>query len=86
MTIEEPVTLTDTSILRLRANRAGLFLPAVSIADNLHQGDEIGTVIDPATGSVREVIYSPVQGKMIAIRNQPVVSAGVMVARLWRDD
>lgn len=86
MIIEEPVTLTDTSILRIRANRAGLFLPAVSIADSLHQGDEIGTVIDPATGSIREVICSPVQGKMIAIRNQPVVSAGVMVARLWRDD
>lgn len=86
MAIEEPVTLTDTSILRLRANRAGLFLPAVSIKDSLEQGDEIGTVIDPATGHIREVIRAPAQGRMVAIRNQPVVSAGVMVARLWRDD
>ena len=86
MAIEEPITLTDMSILRIRSNRAGLFLPAVSARASLQQGEEIGTVIDPATGNIREVIRAPSQGRIVAIRNQPVVSAGVMVARLWRED
>lgn len=85
MTIEEPVTRNDESICRLRSNRAGLFLPAAAIGDIVEDGTEIGTVIDPATGSIREVITSPVKGKVIAVRIQPVVSAGVMVARLCED-
>ena len=82
MTIEEPITKNDESIFKLRSNRAGLFLPAVSIGAVVEEGSEIGKVIDPANGSVREVIISPEKGRMIAVRIQPVVSAGVMVARL----
>ena len=83
LTIERPKLLDDENILRVRVNRSGIFLPSLSLGETISKGDEIGRVLEPASGVLREKVWSPSAGRVLALRNQPVVSAGIMVARIW---
>ena len=76
--------VTDNDVIRLRVDRSGLFLPSRSIGELLQEGEEIGKVLEPASGVVRQRITAPHDGVLMALRNQPVVSPGIMVARLWK--
>jgi uncharacterized protein len=83
--IERPKLLSNDDVFRLRVNRAGLFLPSCTLRGKINKGDEIGRVLEPATGVVRENIISPVEGFVMALRSQPVVSPGIMVARVCKE-
>ena len=83
--IERPAILTNKEVYKLRVERAGLFLPSCTLGGSISQGKEIGRVVEPASGLVREVILSPIDGYVMSLRNQPVVSPGVMVSRVWRE-
>jgi predicted deacylase len=81
--MDDPQIAGDDRIERVRIERAGLFLPSVALGDVLNPSDEIGIVVDPRTGEIVERIESVHQGVVIAIRNQPVVTPGEMVARVF---
>ena len=85
MTMEEPQVAVDADIERIRSNRVGFFLPNIDVGASVQQGDSIGVIVDTMTGEQKETILAPCTGKVIAIRNQPVVSAGSMVARIWKE-
>jgi hypothetical protein len=80
--IRRPVRVDDTRVQRVRAERGGLFLPAGTIWGEVAAGDALGEVVDPLTGQTREVVVSPVEGHILAIRELPVVFPGTMVARV----
>ncbi len=80
--IRRPVHVTDAQVLRVRAERGGLFMPATTIWGEVSKGDALGEVVDPLTGQTREVVESPVEGRILAIRELPVVFPGTMVARV----
>jgi len=77
-----PLTVGDEEVHRVRTDRSGLFLPEVEIWQVVEAGDLLGRVIDPVTGAVREDIASPATGHVLALREQPVVYLGSMVARV----
>lgn len=79
-----PLVVQDADVHRLRASRAGLFLPSVSVWAELAPGAELGCVIEPTSGTVLERLTSPLAGRVLAIRDQPVVLPGTMVARVVR--
>jgi predicted deacylase len=85
MTMEEPQVAVDADIERIRSNRVGFFLPNIDVDASIQQGDTIGVIVDTMTGEQKEIISAPCTGRVIAIRNQPVVSAGSMVARIWKE-
>ncbi len=82
MAMEDPLLANDTDIIRVRASYAGLFLPTAMLGDTVLEADEIGIVVDPRSGQTIETIQSTVSGLIIAVRNQPVVTSGEMVARI----
>lgn len=84
MTIETPLITTDEDLFRIRVESSGLFLPSIQINQNIQENQLIGKVIDPATGFVIEEVRSPISGVVYALREQPVVSIGIMVARVLR--
>lgn len=84
--MDDPQIAFDSSIHRIRTERAGLFLPSVGLQAVLSPGDEIGVVVDPRVGKVVEQIVATVPSSLIAIRNQPVVTPGEMVARLFQQE
>ena len=81
--MDDPRIAIDDNIRRIRSKRAGLFLPSVSLQKTLNVDDEMGIVVDPRNGSTVEQILAPHAGVLIALRNQPVVTPGEMVARLF---
>jgi predicted deacylase len=42
----------------------------------------LGEVVEPFTGELLESLESPVSGTVLAIREQPVVYPGTLVARV----
>lgn len=81
-TLQRPVRVTDEAVLRIRATRGGLFLPEGALWAEVEEGDALGAVIDPATGEVLERLSCPARGRLLALREQPAVFPGSMVARL----
>lgn len=82
--IQRPLLATDDDVVRVRAERAGLFLPSGGAWAEIAEGQPLGEVVDPVSGAVREVVESPVTGRVLAVREQPVVYPGSLVARLLR--
>ena len=80
--LQRPLRVTDANVLRIRASRGGLFLPEGTLWAEIQEGEPLGTVIDPTSGEVLERVSSPAAGRLLAVREQPVVFPGSMVARL----
>jgi predicted deacylase len=77
-----PTQVTDESVLRVRARRGGLFLPERDLWEEVERGARLGTVIDPASGEHLEEVTSPAEGRLLALREHPVVFPGSMVGRV----
>lgn len=80
--LQRPGQVTDDDVVRVRANRSGLFMPSGSVWAEVAAGDSLGEVIDPATGESLEEIVSPIAGRLLAVREHPAVFPGTMVARV----
>lgn len=81
--IQRPSVAEEGDVLRVRATRGGLFLPAGTVWSEVGAGAILGEVVDPISGEAREQITSPMAGRVLAMREQPVVYPGSLVARLW---
>ena len=62
--------------------QAGFFVPSVRLGSEVEEGSEIGMVFDISSGDIRETMYASHPGRIMALRVQPVVSLGTMVARI----
>ncbi len=82
--IQRPLVASDEQVIRVHAERGGLFLPLTHTWAELDAGDAIGEVVDPVRGDTLDVILSPVAGRVLAQREQPVVYPGSLVARMVR--
>ena len=80
--MNRPVIVTDEKVFRVRAQRSGLFLPEFVVWSEVEKGATLGQVIDPESGQVLESVYSPCSGRVMAVREHPVVYPGTMVARV----
>ena len=80
--VARPKLVKDAEVQRLRAEVGGLFLPVVRPWGPVGQGDLIGEVVDPIGGRLLEEVRSPIAGRVLALREQPVVLPGTMVARV----
>ena len=80
--LQRPIQVTDDEVIRVRTARGGLFLPAGEIWAEVSTGTRLGEVIDPITGERLEEVLSPGDGRILAVRERPVVFPGTMVARV----
>lgn len=80
--IQRPLVATDEDVVRVRATRGGLFLPSGRMWAEVEVGTPLGEVVDPIGGETREIVTASVAGRVLAMREQPVVYPGSLVARL----
>ena len=80
--VSRPEMVDDARVFRVRTDEGGLFLPDLSPWDPVEPGVRLGRVIDPIDGSIRQELTATVTGRLVAVREQPVVFPGNMVARV----
>jgi predicted deacylase len=80
--IQRPIVVGDDAVIRVRASRGGLFLPGAGPWAEVEVGDSLGEVVDPMTGETLETVLAPCAGRTMAVREQPVVYPGTLVARV----
>ena len=66
------------------ANASGVFLPAVDIGDRVCKGQQIGEIVNALKGTVEEIIAAPCDGKIITVRQYPIVYHGALMYRILR--
>tara|TARA_B100000686_G_scaffold344253_1_gene426525 strand:+ start:3671 stop:4639 length:969 start_codon:yes stop_codon:yes gene_type:complete len=58
---------------QITANRAGLFEPEVRLGDRIGSGGLLGSIRDLRTGNLLEEIIAPEHGRVLALREHPLV-------------
>jgi uncharacterized protein len=77
-----PMVATDAQVPSIRAEIGGLFLASVEVGQFVQQGERVGLLMDPLTGAELTEVVSPVHGRLLSIREQPVVYPGSTLARV----
>ena len=80
--IGSPIISSDGHVSFVNASQAGIFLPSLEHASQVREGQELGLIVDPLTGDVRERLLSPASGLLFTLREYPVVYEGSLVARI----
>lgn len=83
--MEDPVVVDEDQVHRVRVSTAGLFFPSATLGDSVALGEQVGVVMHPRISSIVETVYAPVSGRVLALRNQPVVSSGELVMRIQQE-
>ncbi len=83
--IHRPRVVTDEEVIRVRADMGGVFMPIVEAGATVTRSEQLGTVVDPVHARILQRIEAPVQGQVLAIREQPSVHPGSLVARVVAD-
>ena len=81
--VRTPIICDDpNAVLFINAPSSGIFLPCVRHWTDVREGEHIGDIVDPLSGTVRSALYAPVNGRLFTIREYPVVNSGSLVARI----
>lgn len=85
--IGEEVAPTKSKILKdsswLRARVSGIFMPNVTIGDQVRKGQILAKISDPY-GQVKVPVKSAANGFVIGLNNQPVINAGDALVHVGR--
>lgn len=85
--VRKPIISNDPDdVSYLNATTGGIFIPRVKHWSPLSEGELIGEVVDPLSGTVLEKVVSPVDGILFTIRDYPVVDEGSLMGRLLRKE
>ena len=80
--IRTPVISRDGEIEFIRANEAGLFIPAIVYHQYVQKGEKIGQIVSPLTGETKEVFYAQEAGMVFSLREYPMIYEGALIARI----
>jgi len=80
--VTPPMISTDGHVSFVNAPCPGIFFPSVSHSAHVAQGQEIGIIADPLTGTVRDTLTAPASGLLFTLREYPVVYEGSLIARI----
>ena len=83
--VKTPMVSKDRAVGFLNSDAAGIFIPTAAHGSHVSEGDLIGMVLDPLTGSIVENALSPCDGLLFTLREYPVVFGGSLLARIMGD-
>lgn len=72
-------TISNADIVTLRTTRSGLLRKKKTAQDSVRIGDLLAEVVDPYDASIRERIYSPVNGVIFFNQEKPLALEGAHV-------
>jgi hypothetical protein len=74
--------IIDSDKITAKADKGGVFIPEVKIADRVSKGDTIGFIYSPRTFKEISKVKSPQDGLVFSIVENPIVVAGQAIARI----
>ena len=80
--VREPVISEGHEVGFVNSDAAGIFVPCADFGENVKQGDHIGDVLDPLTGTIVEKVAAVCDGMIFTLREYPVVYGGSLLARI----
>lgn len=81
-TPHETLNSLDREVYFLNAKASGIFVPHVEHCAIMEKGEEIGCILDPLEGTVKDRITTPCSGLLFTLREYPVVYTGSLIARM----
>lgn len=81
-----PIVSRDGAVSYLNAEAAGVFLPEAEHGTPVMEGQLIGIVADPLTGTVAQEVKAPASGLLFTLREYPVVYPGSLLGRILEDE
>lgn len=82
ITPHETLNSLERKVHFLNARASGIFVPRVEHCAIMEKGEEIGRILDPLEGIVRDHIAAPCSGLVFTLREYPVVYTGSLIARM----
>ena len=82
--ISDPIACKGDNVEFLNAATSGIFITELKCGVVVAEGEEIGQIVEPMTGTVLSRVISPVEGYMFTIRAYPIVYEGSLMARIFR--
>lgn len=80
--VKTPIVSSDGEVGFVNANACGIFLPSVEHDAAIAKGQELGVIVDPLSGNIRERLLSPCDGLLFTLREYPIVYSGSLIARV----
>ena len=80
----EPIVCKGNRVTFLNAECSGVFLTELRTGKMIKEGQSIGKIVDPLTGSVLSDVVSPIEGFLFTIRAYPIVYEGSLMARIFQ--
>ncbi len=80
--VSHPIISTDGNVSIIYSETSGIYMPAIKHWAGISEGDHIGDILNPLTGTVEQQIFSPCSGIVFTLREYPVVYQGSLVARI----
>ena len=80
--VRRPLVVHDSDMVYINSESSGIFIPNISVHDPVCENDIIGRVVNVITGSVEEVIKSPIKGMITGVREYPAIEEGSLLARI----
>lgn len=81
--VRQPFTSEIGDVYYINSPAAGLFVPLLDHCDVIKEGQWIGDIVDPLSGTIRSPIYAPHSGILFTLREYPVVYEGSLLARIF---
>lgn len=82
--VRDPFVVHDSDMVYINSESSGIFIPNKAIHDTVKENDEIGRVVNVITGSVEEIVKSPVNGMLTGMREYPAIEEGSLLSRIVR--
>lgn len=79
-----PIVCKGNRVTFLNAACSGVFLTELRTGKMVKEGQSIGKIVDPLTGTVLSDVVSPIEGFLFTIRAYPIVYEGSLMARIFQ--
>ena len=79
-------TVVDKEFISVRTAKSGLYEPLVAAGDKVRAGMPLASIIDPYEGNILETLYSPVNGIVFFIHNEPLTYANTAVIKILEEE
>ncbi len=81
--VRVPFSSEVGDVFYLNAPKSGLFVPTLDHCAIIKEGNKIGDIVDPLSGTILSTLIAPNDGILFTLREYPVVYEGSLIARIF---
>ncbi len=77
---------SDEELVSVRTAKSGFYEPLVEAGEKVKAGKPLANIVDPYEGVILETLYSPLEGTIFFIHNEPLTYANTAVIKILGDE